>query len=98
LELVVRPAVPVFLQIRAIAEEELLDGLTAERRELGADARLRLHARDVVAAGAAVLADELLAGGDVRGIGELLLEVRRLRLLLTERHEVRRDRLRLVVG
>src|SRR5439155_47640 len=82
----------------AVAEEELLPGLGAEGRQLDADARLALHARDVVAAGAAVLAHELLAGGDVGRVGEPGRQVGRRGLLLAERHQVGGDGARLVVG
>src|SRR5205085_12101401 len=98
LELVERPRGPVLVEVGPVAEEELLVLLAAERRELGADARLALHAGDVVAAGAAELPDELLARRDVRGIREARLERIVRRLLRAERHEIRGDRRGLVVG
>ena len=99
LELVERPVVPGLLEVGAVAEEELLLRLAAEGRELGADARLALHAGDVVAARAAVLAHQLLAVGDVRRIGEPRLAARPAPAPSRPSvSEVGGDRPRLVVG
>src|SRR5207244_10782079 len=84
-ELVDGPVVPGLGDLGAVAEEELLFGLGAEGGQLDADARLALHARDVVAAGAAVLAHELLAGSDVGRVGEAGPQVGRRGLLLADR-------------
>src|SRR5207237_2971282 len=97
-ELVVRPVVPRLRDVGPVAEEELLPGLRAEGGELDADARLVLHARDVVAAGAAVLADELLARLGAGRAGEPGLELRGRGPLLAQRRGAGRDWAPLVVG